>query len=56
MRFHQLGDMRPAKRDAQIQDWTDQGIFDLLQIFGAADNMLVDFDPTNLDKSFKFNR
>lgn len=56
MRFHQLGQMRPAKRDKQIQDWTDQGIFDMLQIFGAADNMLVDFDLNNLEKSFKFNR
>lgn len=56
MRFHQLGDMRPVKRDKQIQDWNDQGIFDLLQIFGAADNMLADFDINNLDKSFKFNR
>ena len=56
MRFHQLGQMRPAKRDAQIKIWTDQGIFDMLQIFGAADNMLVDFDLNNLDKSFKFNR
>ena len=56
MRFHQLGDMRPAKREAQIAEWTDQGIFDKLQIFGAADNMLVDFDPNDLDKSFKFNR
>lgn len=56
MRFHQLGDMRPAKHDAQVQKWKDQGIFDMLQIFGAADNMLVDFDLDNLDKSFKFNR
>jgi hypothetical protein len=56
MRFHQLGDMRPAKRDRQIQDWKDQGIFDMLQIFGAADNMLADFDLNHLDKSFKFNR
>jgi hypothetical protein len=56
MRFHQLGDMRPVKRDRQIQDWKDQGIFDMLQIFGAADNMLADFDLNNLDKSFKFNR
>ena len=56
MRFHQLGDMRPAKREAQIAEWTDQGIFDKLQIFGAADNMLEDFDINNLDKSFKFNR
>ena len=56
MRFHQLGDMRPAKREDQITEWTDLGIFDKLQIFGAADNMLVDFDPNDLDKSFKFNR
>lgn len=56
MRFHQLGDMREAKREKQIQEWTDQGIFKKLQIFGAADNMLVDFDPNNLEKSFKFNR
>ena len=56
MRFHQLGDMRPAKREDQIAEWTDLGIFDKLQIFGAADNMLVDFDPNNLEKSFKFNR
>ena len=53
MRFHQLGQMRPAKRDKQIQDWTDQGIFDMLQIFGAADNMLVDFDLADIQKSFK---
>lgn len=53
MRFHQLGQMRPAKRDKQIQDWTDQGIFDLLKVFGAADNMLVDFDLNNLQQSWK---
>jgi hypothetical protein len=56
MRFHQLGDMRPAKRDRQIQDWTDCGLFDLLQIFGAADNMLAEFDLNNLENSWKFNR
>jgi len=56
MRFHQLGDMRQSKRDAQIADWTRLGIFDKLQIFGAADNMIEDFDLNNLEKSFKFNR
>jgi hypothetical protein len=56
MRFHQLGGMRPAKREAQIAEWNDQGIFEKLQIFGAADNMLQDFDINNLEKSFKFNR
>ena len=56
MRFHQLGDMRPAKRDRQIQDWTDMGIWDKLKFHGAADNMLVEFDINDLEKSFKFNR
>lgn len=56
MRFHQLGNMRPAKRERQIQDWTDQGIWEKLKFHGAADNMLVDFDIQDLEKSFKFNR
>jgi ERCC4-related helicase len=53
MRFHQIGQMRPVKRDRQIQEWTDQQIWDDLQIFGAADNMLVEFDINDLQKSFK---
>jgi len=56
MRFHQLGQMRPAKHDTQVQQWKDQEIFDALHIFGAADNMLVDFDINNLEKSWKFNK
>ena len=56
MRFHQLGHMRPAKHDAQVQTWKDQGVFDYLQIFGAADNMMEEFDLNNLEKSWKFNR
>jgi hypothetical protein len=56
MRFHQLGQMRPAKRDNQIQKWKEIGIWEKLQFHGAADNMLVDFDLSNLEKSFKFNR
>jgi hypothetical protein len=55
MRFHQLGNMRESKRETNIQKWKDQGIWDYLQIFGAADNMLVEFDINNLDKSWKFN-
>jgi hypothetical protein len=55
MRFHQLGNMRESKRNSNIQKWKDQGIWDYLQIFGAADNMLVEFDINNLDKSWKFN-
>lgn len=53
MRFHQLGDMRESKREINIQKWKDQGIWDYLQIFGAADNMIVEFDLDNLEKSFK---
>lgn len=56
MRFHQLGDMRQAKKDKWIAEWTELGIWDKLQIFGAADNMVVDFDLTNLEKSWKWKR
>jgi hypothetical protein len=55
MRFHQLGNMRDTKREKYIQEWKDLGIWDYLQIFGAADNMLVEFDLNNLGKSWKFN-
>jgi len=53
MRFHQLGQMRPFKRDTQIQKWKDIGIWDKLQFHGAADNMLVEFDMEDLQKSWK---
>jgi len=53
MRFHQLGKMKPAKREKTIEDWIELGIWEDLKIFGAADNMLVDFDLSNLDKSWK---
>jgi hypothetical protein len=53
MRFHQLEKMRPFKRDKQIQDWKDQGIYEKLRFHGAADNMLVEFDMNDLEKSFK---
>jgi hypothetical protein len=56
MRFHQIGQMREFKREANIQNWKNQGIWEKLQIFGAADNMLEEFDLENLEKSWKFNR
>lgn len=56
MRFHQLGGMRKTKSDEQIETWKSIGIWDYLQIFGAADNMLEAFDLNNLEKSWKFNR
>ena len=55
MRFHQLGNMRDSKREKYIQEWKDQGIMHYLEIFGAADNMLAEFDMDNLEKSWKFN-
>jgi hypothetical protein len=55
MRFHQLGQMREFKREANIQKWKEEGIWEYLQIFGAADNMLEEFDLENLEKSWKFN-
>jgi len=55
MRFHQLGKMRPFKQEHQKQTWIDQGIWDYLKIFGAADNMIEPFDIDNLEKSWKFN-
>jgi hypothetical protein len=56
MRFHQLGQMRPVKHDKWIAAWTELGIWDQLQIFGAADNMIEDFDLNNLEKSWKWKR
>jgi len=55
MRFHQLGKMRESKRESTIQKWKDDGIWESLKIFGAADNMIVEFDLNNLEKSWKFN-
>ena len=56
MRFHQLGQMRPAKRESQIEKWKDLGIWDQLQVFGASDNMIEEFDLNNLEKSWKWKR
>ena len=56
MRFHQLGAMREFKREKQIQDWKDQGIWNELAIHGAADNMIEEFDLNNIEKSWKWKR
>lgn len=53
MRFHQIGEMRKFKRDTLIQSWIAVDIWEDLKIFGAADNMLVDFDLNNLPQSWK---
>jgi hypothetical protein len=56
MRFHQLGQMRPAKRESQIEKWKDLGIWDQLQVFGASDNMLEEFNLNDLEKSWKWKK
>jgi hypothetical protein len=56
MRFHQLGQMRESKRNANIEHWKSLDIWEDLQILGAADNMLEKFDLDNIQKSFKWNR
>jgi hypothetical protein len=56
MRFHILGEMRQSKREKQIEEWKDFGIWDQLQIFGAADNMIEEFDLNNIEKSWKWKR
>jgi hypothetical protein len=48
--------MRQSKREKQIEDWKDFGIWNQLQIFGAADNMIEEFDLNNLEKSWKWKR
>jgi hypothetical protein len=53
MRFHQLREMRESKRENQIKLWEEQEIFESLKIFGAADNMLEEFNLDNLEKSWK---
>ena len=56
MRFHILGEMRQSKRERQIEEWKDLGVWDRLQIFGAADNMIEEFDLNNIEKSWKWKR
>ena len=56
MRFHQLGNMRESKRNANIDKWKELEIWEDLQILGAADNMLEEFHLNDVEKSFKWNR
>lgn len=43
-RIHQLPEMREAKRLKNIQEWKELEIWESLQIFGKADNMLEEFN------------
>ena len=47
-RIHQLPEMREAKRLKNIQEWKELEIWESLQIFGNADNMLQEFNLENV--------
>ena len=50
MRFHQFGDMKKSKQD----EFRTRPHWGKLIYLGAADNMLEEFDPNNLEKSWKW--
>lgn len=52
MRFHQFGIMKPQKQQAFMK----MDCWDKLIYLGAADNMLEDFDPQSLEKSWKWKK
>jgi hypothetical protein len=52
-RIHQLPEMRETKRLKNIQDWKEQGIWESLQIFGNADNMLHEFNLQHIINNLK---
>lgn len=52
MRFHQFGEMKKSKQ----REFISRPHWDKLKILGAADNMLVEFDLDDLEKSWKWNR
>ena len=50
MRFHQFGDMKKSKQN----EFKTRPHWGKLIYLGAADNMLEEFDPNNLEKSWKW--
>lgn len=52
MRFHQFGQMRNVKQ----KEFMSRPHWKKLEVLGAADNMLKDFDLDNLEKSWKWKR
>ncbi len=52
MRFHQFDKMRKVKQD----EFMSRPHWDKLEVLGAADNMLAEFDINNLEKSWKWKR
>jgi hypothetical protein len=52
MRFHQFDKMRRSKQE----EFMSRPHWSKLEILGAADNMLEEFDLNNLEKSWKWKR
>jgi hypothetical protein len=52
MRFHQFGQMRRSKQE----EFMSRPHWKKLEVLGAADNMLEEFDLNNLEKSWKWKR
>jgi hypothetical protein len=52
-RIHQLPEMRESKRLKNIQEWKELEIWESLQIFGNADDMLQEFDLQHIINNLK---
>jgi hypothetical protein len=52
MRFHQFDKMRKSKQD----EFMSRPHWKKLEFLGAADNMIVEFDINNLEKSWKWKK
>jgi len=52
-RIHQLPEMRETKRLKNIQEWKELEIWESLQIFGNADNMLQEFNLQHIINNLK---
>jgi hypothetical protein len=50
-RIHQLDEMKSSKRLKYIQEWKEQEIWESLQIFGEADDMLKEFDLQSVTRN-----
>lgn len=55
MAIKTFGDFGKKKKENYLNLWKRTGVLRNLLIFCAADNMLIEFDPNNLQKSWKFD-
>ncbi len=53
MRIQQLDGMKEAKRLKTIQEWKEQEVWESLQIFTEADNMIQEFNLENVIMNLK---